>query len=75
MREELEFCGPEGVFILEDDCVHLLETNEVLHRVLTAAAALPGIGVIACDEPNSRYTFNEQTVARADHQAAMGVHR
>lgn len=27
MHEEMEFCGPEGVFILEDDCVPLPEVG------------------------------------------------
>lgn len=62
MREDMEFCGPEGVFIVEDDCVPLLGTgaNEILRRIQTAAAALPGVEVIAGHEPASRYTFSEQ---------------
>ncbi len=62
MREEMEFCGPEGVFILEDDCVPLpgVGANEIMRRVQTAAAALPGVEVIAGHEPASRYTFSEQ---------------
>jgi|GEM_PF-1143694 len=60
MREEMEFCGPEGVFIFEDDCVPLPGANEILRRVQTAVTALSGIEVIAGHEPNSRYTFSEQ---------------
>jgi len=60
MREEIEFCGPEGVFIFEDDCVPLPGANEILRRVQMAATALSGIEVIAGHEPNSRYTFSEQ---------------
>jgi len=63
LREEMEFCGPEGVMIFEDDCVPLpgAGANEILRRVQTAAAAFTGVEVIACHEPNSRYTFSEQS--------------
>jgi len=60
MREEIEFCGPEGVFIFEDDCVPLPGANEILRRVQTAASALHGVEVIACHKPQSSYTFSEK---------------
>jgi len=50
----------KGVFVLEDDCVPLAGANEIVRRVQTTAAALPGVEVIACHKPKSRYTFSEQ---------------
>lgn len=63
MHEELEFCGPEGVFILEDECVPpaMAVAIEILRRIQAAAATLPGVEVIAGHEPASRYAFSEQS--------------
>ncbi|MBI1389928.1 MAG: hypothetical protein GC154_15920 [bacterium] len=62
VREELEFCGPEGVFIMEDDCYPILETGaeRIVHRVRDAVTALPGIEVVAGLEPYTRFTVREE---------------
>jgi len=60
MREEMEFCGPEGVIIFEDDCVPLLGADQIVERAQSAAAALHGVDAIACHKPQSSYTFSEQ---------------
>jgi len=59
MREEIEFCGPEGVFIFEDDCVPLSGADQIVERAQSAAGALHGVEVIACHKPRSHYTFGE----------------
>ena len=53
MFEEAEFCGPEGVFIIDDDYPPIAgaEARCVFDRVLAAMKALPGIEAVACQKP------------------------
>jgi len=62
MREEMEFCGPEGVFIMEDDCFPIpgAGAERLIQRVRDAVAALSGIEAVACHKPHVRYTIREQ---------------
>ncbi|ADG66882.1 glycosyl transferase family 2 [Planctopirus limnophila DSM 3776] len=50
IREEMEFTGPEGVIILEDDVTPRWGAVDLFERLKTAAAALPGVEAIACHE-------------------------
>jgi len=61
MYEEMEFCGPEGVFIMEDDCYPIpgAGADKLVDRVAAAVAALPGIEAVACHKPHVRYTIRE----------------
>jgi len=60
MREELELCGPEGVFIFEDDCASLPGADKIVERVQAAAAALHGVEAIICYKPDSEHSLGEE---------------
>jgi hypothetical protein len=60
LREELEYCGPEGVFIFEDDCFPLPGAEQLNERVKTAFAGLPGVEVIACHKPHVKFSVREK---------------
>ena len=47
----LEFCGPDGVFVFEDDCMPLSGAELIVTRVQSAVAALPGVEVVGCHRP------------------------
>ena len=55
--EELEFCGPEGVFIMEDDCSPIPDggAEQLFERVRAAVKALPGIEAVLCHRPWGGY--------------------
>lgn len=61
MHEELEYCGPEGVIIFEDDCFPLPGANRLVERIETAVSALPGVEVVACHQPHVRFTIREES--------------
>lgn len=61
MHEEMEFCGPEGVFIMEDDCYPISygDAGTIADRIREAVTALPGVEVVACHEPYTQYSVRE----------------
>ncbi len=69
MFEELEFCGPEGVILMEDDCAPIPGAGAdcIFERVRAAAAALPGIEAILCHKPWGVFSIAE----RADGVARL----
>jgi len=60
MREEMEYCGPEGVVLFEDDCLPLPGAGRLVERIQTAVAALPGVEVLACHQPLVKFTTREE---------------
>jgi hypothetical protein len=71
LREEQEFCGPEGVFIFEDDCMPLLGAELIIPRVQSAVAALPGVEVVGCHRP---YRYDQVTQYEAAGAALRVKH-
>jgi GR25 family glycosyltransferase involved in LPS biosynthesis len=59
MREEMEYCGPEGVIIFEDDCYPQPGADRLVERIQTAVKALPGVEVVACHQPHVKFTVRE----------------
>ncbi len=59
--EELEFCGPEGVFIMEDDCSPIPDggAEQLFERVRAAVKALPGIEAVLCHRPWGGYKVRQ----------------
>ncbi len=71
--EELEFCGPEGVFLLEDGCSpnHAADANRIIDRVLAAVKALPGIEAVAYQEPRGAHTIGQGRAVRRRRSAPL----
>lgn len=59
MHEELEYCGPEGTIIFEDDCLPLSGADRLFERIQNAVRALPGVEVVTCHEPKEKYCIYE----------------
>ncbi|MBI1389930.1 MAG: hypothetical protein GC154_15930 [bacterium] len=64
MQEEIEFCGPEGVFIMEGELrpIPPVDACEIVHRIDGIMATYPETEAIVCHKP-----YSHNTAYHSDH--------
>jgi hypothetical protein len=60
MKRALEFCGPEGAVIMEDDSRPLEDGHTLFQRIKECRAQFPELQVIKCDDPYNEYAAGQQ---------------
>lgn len=57
----LDWCGSDGVLVMEDDITPIVEPHVLWERIHTAKAQAPAVDIILCCKPDNEFTVRRKT--------------